>query len=103
MTGRTNAVSGGGKGIETVIGSFTGSSGLASFLIAYSDGESGHGLYITSPNSFQLNIMKNSIIAIAANTFNYTGGLEKVPVQGLFNPAFDTYFVSDDFNVTDYS
>ena len=96
-------ISSSGSTAETVTGSFRSTAMVVNFLIGYSDGLSGHTVYKGSSESFELNILKNSIIAVYSNSFSYTGGLEKIDVLGVFPPPFDTYFVSDDFSVTAYS
>ena len=94
---------GGGSTVETVTGSFRSTAIVASLLIGYSDGQSGHSVYKQNRESFELTILKNSIMAVRANSFSYTGGLEKIDVSGMLTPDFDTYFVSDDFSVNNFS
>ena len=94
---------GGGSTVETVTGSFRSTAIVADLLIGYSDGQSGHSVYKQYRESFELTILKNYIMAVRANSFSYTGGLEKIDVSGTSTPAFDIYFVSGDFSVTNYS
>lgn len=88
------------SGMETATGTFSSNAFLVSIILAYSDGNQIQSREEYNPISFNINVLKGSMLLITSgNDLRYSGGVQLVDTK--FNLAPDYYFflVTGDFTM----